>query len=56
MDNNGKNMVRHLQLIDDAREAIDKVYNDTTVSTRDTKISLEELIEDIEIKMNKLNS
>ena len=44
----------HLQLVADAKRAIDKVYGDTSVDRHVTKESLKELREEIDVKLDDL--
>ena len=44
----------HLQLLEDAKVAIDRLFSDTSVSQEVTRDSLRELQEDIEVKIESL--
>jgi hypothetical protein len=47
-------MEKHHNLLEKAREAIDAVFRDTSVSQADTKASLQELADDIQMKIDTL--
>ena len=44
----------HEQLVTAAKTAIDRVFSDTTVSPEETRQSLEELQEEIAVKLSTL--
>ena len=44
----------HHELILQAKVAIDKVFGDTSVGKEDTAASLKELVEEIEVMLDKL--
>jgi len=45
---------KHEMLIEQAKEAIDNLFSDTSVSKEQTKEDLEELIEEIQCKIESL--
>ena len=51
----GKIMSDHIELIELAKEAIDRVFSDTSVEQVDTAISLKDLIDHIELMLNTLD-
>jgi hypothetical protein len=44
----------HMQLMENAKVAIDKVFGDTSVSQATTRDSLEELRDEIEMKLESI--
>lgn len=44
----------HKELVEKAKEAIDSVFGDTSVSPEQTADSLQELVEEIEMKLSSL--
>lgn len=46
--------MEHLQLIEKAKVAIERLFSDTSVSKRETVDSLEELTEDLEVRIECL--
>jgi polyhydroxyalkanoate synthesis regulator phasin len=50
----GRNSMEHSQLIEEAKAAIERVFSDTSVSKRETVDSLEELINDMESRIECL--
>ena len=45
-----------MNLMEKAKQAIDKVFSDTSVSVDETKDRLQELIEELQIKLESLNA
>ena len=46
--------MNHMQLMENAKIAIDKVFGDHSVPPSDTRESLQELMEEIEMKLETL--
>jgi len=48
--------MNHKELLDDAKDAIDKLFSDQSVGRSTTRESLEELKDEIETKLDALDS
>jgi hypothetical protein len=55
-DLGGLNMRKHKKLIEAALAAIEEVFSDTSVDVLQTRESLEELIDDIRMKLSTLKN
>jgi hypothetical protein len=49
-------MPHHLQLVSDAKRAIDRVFGDTSVDRGTTRASLKEIRDEVDVKLDSLDS
>ena len=47
--------MNHLQLLENAKIALDKLFSDTSVDRETTKVSLEELRDEVDTKIASLS-
>ena len=48
-------MMEHQELLEKAKEAVGKVFSDSSVSWRETKKSLKEITDEIDLYLDTLN-